>query len=75
MNTLETSVYTVGERDLILELVDALHKGNEDIFTILNKPDKDNNGMTCYTIGIACPERRHFDLNHLLGLALKIYNF
>lgn len=69
-----TSVYTLGERDLILELIDAIHKGNDDIFTKLNKPDKDSNDMTCYTIGIACPINKQHDLSALLAYALKIYN-
>ena len=74
VHTLTTSVYTLGERDLILELIDAIHKGNDDIFIKLNKPDKDSNDITCYTIGIACPINRQHDLSALLAYALKIYN-
>ena len=68
-------VYTIGERDLVLDLVNALHLGNEDVFVQMCKTTKDSNGMTCYAIAIACPEKRQDDLRRLLAMAFKIFNF
>ena len=62
-------VYTIGERDLVLDLVNALHLGNEDVFVQMCKTTKDSNGMTCYAIAIACPEKRQDDLRRLLAMA------
>lgn len=68
-------VYTIGERDLVLALVDALHVGNEGVFVQKCETTKDSNGMTCYAIEIACPEKRQDDLRRLLAMAFKIFNF
>ena len=68
-------IYTPGERDLILEVIDAIHKGNDDVFVKLCRETKDDNGMTCWNLHIECPERRVMDVRNCLANALKAYNF
>ena len=68
-------IYTVGERDLVLEIIDAIHKGNEHIYTKLCRPATDENNFACFEIHIECPDRRAEDLRNCLGFAFKAYNF
>ncbi len=73
--TMRQTLYTVTERDLTCEIVDALHKGNEDVFIKGITEEKDSHGMVCYRVSIECPERRREDLISLLAYAFKIFNF